>query len=229
MTTIPRSEHPRPQRYRSAWTSLNGEWRFAFDPEEIGEQERWYIPATELTFRHIYGRPLRGKTKNLRINVPFPWESKLSGVERPDYKGAGWYERSFTVPAEWAGLTPFLNFGAVDWHARVWVNGLLAGENDNGYLPFSIDLSPFVQPGESATVTVRAYDVADASTLVGKQVPRWYTYSSGIWQSVWLEGRGASYVEEVLVTPDVAGEVAVMRLALHVAEAGSHTVRVQRG
>ncbi|MEZ4663631.1 MAG: hypothetical protein R2911_39355 [Caldilineaceae bacterium] len=77
----------------------------------------------------------------MTITVPFPWESPASGVERPDYKGAGWYEREFTIPADWQGLTPYLNFGAVDWHARVWINGQLAGEHENGYLPFSIDLS----------------------------------------------------------------------------------------
>ena len=134
---------------------------------------------------------------HLRSTCPSPGRVPLSGVCRPDYKGAGWYEREFTVPAEWAGLTPFLNFGAIDWHARVWINGRFVAEHDNGYLPFSVDLSKHVQPGESAVVTVRAYDIAEATTLVGKQVPWWYTHSSGIWQTVWLEGRAPSHITAI--------------------------------
>ncbi len=144
-----------------------------------------------------------------------------------EYKGAAWYTREITVPDEWDGLTPWLHFGAVDWSARVWINGRFAAEHDNGYLPFAIDLSDFVQPGETATVTVRAFDVADAATLVGKQVPWWYTHSSGIWQTVWLEGRAPSHITNVRVEPDVAGEQAEVTLRLFVDEAGSHTLRLR--
>ena len=86
MNTIPRPEHPFPQQQRTDWLSLNGSWRFAFDPELIGEQNRWFVPAANHTYRHIDGPPMRGKAKNLTINVPFPWESTVSGVERTDYK-----------------------------------------------------------------------------------------------------------------------------------------------
>ncbi len=223
MTKIPRPEHPRPYFQRTEWQSLNGPWRFAFDPDLIGEQMRWYLPDSG-QIANLYGPPRSGGGKNLEITVPFPWESKLSGVERTDYKGAAWYEREVDVPSEWAGKRVYLNFEAVDWQARVWVNGIFAGENDNGYLPFSIDLSRFVEPGKTALVVVRAYDVADASTMVGKQVPRWYTYSSGIWGSVWLEARAANHIDKVRVTPDVAGAQAKMKLDLNVAQAGAFTL-----
>jgi len=225
MTRIPRSEHPRPYFQRADWLSLNGLWHFAFDPDLIGEQLRWYLPASGQN-ANLYGPPRTAGAKNLEITVPFPWESKLSGVERTDYKGAAWYEREVFVPSEWAGKRVYLNFEAVDWQARVWVNGIFAGENDNGYLPFSIDLSRFVEPGETAFVVVRAYDVADASTMVGKQVPRWYTYSSGIWGSVWLEARAVNHITSVRVTPDVAGEQAQMRFDLSLAEAGAFSLTV---
>ena len=176
MTDIPRPEHPRPDLQRDAWHNLNGAWRFAFDPHAIGEQMRWYTP---------------GSPKELTIHTPFPWESRLSGVVAPDYKGAAWYEREVTVPAAWQGLTPILHFGAVDSLARVWVDGKLAAESENGYLPITVNLADYAAPGDTVTVTVRAYDIAEAATWVGKQVPRWYTYSSGIWQTVWLEGRAA--------------------------------------
>ncbi len=214
MTSTSKSQHPDPRHQRSHYLSLNGPWHFAFDPRTDGER------------RHL-GMRNNAIPGDLTINVPFPWESQLSGVARPDYKGAAWYTREFTVPAEWKGLTPWLHFGAVDWNARVWINGRFAAEHDNGYLPFAIDLRDFVQPGETATVVVRAFDVADAATLVGKQVPWWYTHSSGIWQTVWLEGRAPSHIESLRIEPDVTREQALVTLRLFVAEAGAYTLRLR--
>lgn len=225
MSTIFRPEHPEPRFQRAQWLNLNGPWQFAFDPNLIGEQARWYL-QNRYSNPPLYGTRFRIEQKPLTINVPFPWESPLSGVTRPDYKGAGWYEREFTVPAEWEGLTPFLNFGAIDWHARVWINGRLAAEHDHGYLPFSIDLSKFVKPGEQAVVTVRAYDIAEVTTLVGKQVPWWYTHSSGIWQTVWLEGRAPSHLTAIRFEPDVAQEQVQVKLEVQVAQAGTYTIQV---
>jgi hypothetical protein len=219
-------EHPDPRLQRAKWQSLNGPWHFAFDPGLIGEQEHWYLRNSRGTVAPAIGRH-QSEGGKLTINVPFPWESPLSGVARPDYKGAGWYERDFTVPADWAGLSPFLNFGAVDWLARVWINGRLVAENENGYLPFSIDLTPHVRPGETATVVVRAFDIAEASTLVGKQVPRWYTHSSGIWQSVWLEGRAPTHVTAIRIEPRVERQDAIVKLKLRAAQAGPCVVRIR--
>nr|HRJ43815.1 glycoside hydrolase family 2 TIM barrel-domain containing protein [Caldilineaceae bacterium] len=215
----PRPDYPRPYLRRAEWRSLNGPWRFAFDPHVHGEQMGW----------HRGGGPSTGSGgggKELTISVPFPWESPLSGVAAPEYRGAGWYEREVTIPAEWTGVRPFLNFNAVDWSARVWVNGQMAAEHDNGYLPFSIDLSEYAQPGETVTVTLRAWDIAEATTLVGKQVPHWYTYSSGIWQSVWLEPRAASHITGVAISPDVANQQASAQVDLSVATAGSYRLRL---
>ena len=214
MTQIPRPEHPRPDQQRDQWVNLNGPWRFAFDPRAIGEQERWH-------------RPIRGRPKNLSIIVPYPWESRLSGVAAPEYKGAAWYEREITVPREWQGLKPFLHFGAVDWNARVWLDGRLVAEHENGYLPFYVDLSPHLKPGESARLDVRAFDIADAATLVGKQVPRWYTCTSGIWQTVWLEARAPSHVSNIRVVPDVAREQARVDATLCIAAAGAFVLRLR--
>ena len=216
MTHTPRPDYPRPYLRRDEWRSLNGPWRFAFDPHVVGEQMGWH-------------RSRPGKSagsKELTITVPFPWESPLSGVAAPEYRGAGWYAREVTIPGEWTGVRPFLNFNAVDWSARVWVNGQIAAENDNGYLPFSIDLSPFAAAGETVTVTVRAWDIAEATTLVGKQVPHWYTYSSGIWQSVWLEARPASHITGVAISPDVANAQAAAQVDLSIAAAGSYRLRL---
>ncbi len=188
--TIPRPEHPRPDFRREPWINLNGAWHFKFDENLVGEGLRWYQTGT-------VGRS--GST----IVVPFPWESRLSGQGRTDFKGAGWYERDVTIPAAWAGLDPILHFGAVDWEARVWVDGQLVAEHANGYLPFSCNLRDVAAAGATVRLTVRAFDIADAATLVGKQVPRWYTHSSGIWQTVWLEGRRSSHIQEIPIVPDL--------------------------
>ena len=210
----PRPEHPRPYFERQHWVNLNGPWHFSFDEGLIGEQSRWYMPNVPFA-------------QQLTINVPFPWESKLSGVERTTYKGAGWYQREVTIPAEWGNLVPYLNFEAVDWHARVWINGELAAEHENGYLPFSIDLSPYAKAGETVTVTVRAFDIAEASTLVGKQVPFWYIHSSGIWQTVWLEGRAPNHIASVQIAPDVANQRAQAAIALSSRSQGNTTLRIR--
>ncbi len=188
--TLPRPEHPRPDFHRDPWINLNGLWHFKFDENLVGEGLRWHQTGTV-------------SRSGSAIVVPFPWESRLSGQGRTDFKGAGWYERDITVPAEWAGLEPILHFGAVDWEARVWVNGRLVAEHANGYLPFACNLREVAAPGDTVRLTVRAFDIADASTLVGKQVPRWYTHSSGIWQTVWLEGRGSSHIKEMPIVPDL--------------------------
>ena len=210
---LPRPEHPRPNLQRDPWVTLNGPWRFALDPDGIGEHRRWHR-------RGIGSGDLQ------TIAVPYPWESDLSGVAARDYGGAAWYEREITIPPEWEGLHPHLHFGAIDWSARVWLDGRLIAEHDNGYLPFSCDLEPHLRPGETGVLRVRAYDIADAATPLGKQVPHWYTYSSGIWQSVWLEGRPADYVAAVRITPDIEREQAEVELTLHVAEGGHFVVRL---
>ena len=211
---IPRPEHPRPDLQREQWLNLNGPWHFGFDPRAVGEQERWH-PAGA------------GPRKDQTINVPFPWESALSGVAARDYKGAAWYEREITVPADWAGRRVFLHFGAVDWSARVWLNGRLIAEHENGYLPFSVDVTDQVGPGQSAILTVRAYDIADSATLVGKQVLYWYTHTSGIWQTVWLEARAPSHVENLQITPDLPNEQVEVLVTLTAARSGAYRLRLR--
>src|SRR5688500_14449450 len=113
----PRAEHPRPIFRREPWLSLNGKWRFGFDPREIGEQSRWYRLAHPELRPHradaaqgaiaagLNFEPGRGTRTGDpfadEIVVPFPWESQLSGIGNVDYKGAAWYQRILTVPAEW--------------------------------------------------------------------------------------------------------------------------------
>ncbi len=121
-TSIPRPEYPRPDFRRDNWLNLNGAWGFRIDPDNAGEAGAWYAPESP---------EIRGQ-----IVVPFPWQSKLSGVENLLHRGVAWYRRAIQVPAAWAGQRTVLHFGAVDYFAKVWVNGKLMGEHEGGYTPF---------------------------------------------------------------------------------------------
>lgn len=187
---IPWPEHPRPDFQRSPWVNLNGQWAFDFDPQDVGEKEQWFA-----TDKHAFSK---------KITVPFPWESKLSGISDKDYKGVAWYSREITLPdgEGWKGKDAWLIVGACDWEAKVWINGKPAVEHVGGYLPFEVNLSRFGKPGEKVTVVIRAKDLTDAQQPTGKQI-NWYTRTSGIWQTVYLEARGRAHVTTLRCLPDV--------------------------
>ncbi len=178
-------EYPRPQMVRSEWKNLNGLWNYAIRP--LGEQ-----PAA-----------FDGE-----ILVPFAVESSLSGVgERLGSKNELWYERTFEISPKWNGKRILLHFGAVDWKADVWVNGISVGSHTGGYTPFSFDITAALAKGEN-TLRVRVWDPTDEGYQPrGKQVNTpngiWYTPVSGIWQTVWLEAVPQQYIREVRTTPDL--------------------------
>ena len=193
-TTIQRWEHPRPDFVRPEWQNLNGTWKFDFDPKDIGEQEAWFE-----TGRHKFRQ---------QITVPFPWEAPLSGIENHEYKGVAWYEREFVVPANWRRERVWLKFGALDWLGKVWVNGQFVGKHEGGYTPFEFDVTRFVEFGKVNRLTVRAYDQTEPWQPTGKQI-HWYTRTSGIWQTVYLEACPSEVrFEQIHVHPDIDAQQA---------------------
>lgn len=199
---IPRPEYPRPDFQRDAWSNLNGEWDFVIDPDDKGLAEEWFLPTADAIRETIM--------------VPFPWQSKLSGVENLTHHGVAWYRREFSVPTEWQTKRTVLHFGAVDYIADMWINGQHIGSHEGGYTPFEFDITDFLVPGDNV-VTVRVDDPADLREIPhGKQssLPAnpWddcdFTTISGIWQTVWLETRPASYIESARISPDVPAEQA---------------------
>ncbi|MFG3365831.1 PA14 domain-containing protein [Streptomyces sp. NPDC048156] len=186
-------EYPRPQLTRDAWQNLNGEWQFA--AAKSGD------------------KPPVGKQLGEKILVPYPVESQLSGIER--HEDRMWYRRTFTVPAGWKvgdGKRLQLNFGAVDWQSEVYVNGTKVAEHKGGYDKFSADVTDALKPGRTQELIVGVYDPTDAqggeNPPVGKQrldpSGIWYTPSSGIWQTVWMEPVAADHAADLKITPDVA-------------------------
>ncbi|HWC73604.1 MAG TPA: glycoside hydrolase family 2 TIM barrel-domain containing protein [Gemmatimonadales bacterium] len=177
---IPLPEHPRPDFQRAEWLTLNGRWRFAFDPRDDGERLGWP----------------RGVLPGEReILVPFSWGAPLSGV--PDSGNIGWYARQITVPASWNGRRVFLVIGACDWRTTVWLDGRKLGEHQGGYTPFTFELPRQLAKGPH-WVVLRVDDTPHPFKLEGKQG---YGPARGIWQTVYLEARGSAPLQAVHFTP----------------------------
>ena len=179
---IPFSEYPRPQLRRDSYLCLNGPWSF-----EIHSQRHVEIPN--------------------KITVPFPPESRLSGVEdiiQPN--DVLIYRRTFEKPDGFRGGRTILHFGAVDQRATVALNGQMLGEHEGGYLPFSFDITTALHAGENE-LTVTVTDPLDHDLPWGKQRydrgGMWYTPVSGIWQTVWIECVPELYIQSLRVEPSL--------------------------
>jgi beta-galactosidase/beta-glucuronidase len=197
---LPRPEYPRPQFRRPEWTNLNGEWAFAFDDEDAGLARGWHrVPAQDL---RSGDSPF-----DWRITVPFCYQSELSGIGDPSFHDVVWYARTFAPSPD--GERLLLHFGAVDYRAAVWVNGTQVAEHEGGHTPFSADVTPALTEGENVVV-VRAEDPSrDATIPRGKQYWKersegiFYTRTTGIWQTVWLEPVGRRRIDSLRLSPDV--------------------------
>lgn len=188
---VPRAEHPRPDMQRNHWINLNGSWEFV---ETDDDNAKFLEPASQY-LDHII--------------VPFCRESELSGLNRKHFVRNVWYRRNFTIPSDWKENRVLLHIGACDWRTQVWVNGNLCGEHFGGSAPITCDITCVLKDGEN-TVVIHAYD--DVRTGVqagGKQSTRpesygcVYTRTTGIWQTVWLESVGKTYIHRFRVYPDV--------------------------
>lgn len=195
MTNKPklREDYPRPQFQRSSWMTLNGEWDFEFDDQDVGKAQRWYEQPDF----------------SQKINVPFAYQSELSGIGNTDMHDIVWYKKTVAFPATFAGKRLILHFGAVDYLAWVWVNGEMVKFHEGGHTPFAVDITDAVRDDENVIV-VKAQDFNREVTLPrGKQFweekPRgiWYTQTTGIWQSVWVEAVSDIYLHKVKYRPDI--------------------------
>ncbi len=160
------------------------------------------------------------------ILVPFAVESSLSGVGKTVGKDNNlWYHREFTVPSSWKGQNVMLNFGAVDYKADVYVNDIKVAEHIGGFVPFSVDITPYLKQGKQSLV-VKVWDPTDAGYQgIGKQISKpngiWYTPVTGIWQTVWMEPVAANHIEAVNTVPDIDNGTLTVDVPLSAPAAGS--------
>lgn len=182
----PLAEYPRPQFERKDWTCLNGEYDYAITGENAAKPTSY----------------------DGKILVPFSVESELSGVNKPLSSSERlWYRRYFTLGSEYAGKRTILHFCAVDWQCQVWVNDVEIGSHTGGYNPFEFDITDALKDGENELV-VKVYDPTDdGHQQRGKQklkpVGFWYTATSGIWQTVWLEPVSENRIKSFRLLPDI--------------------------
>ena len=212
MTAVPSSAaidsaYPRPLLVREHWQDLTGPWGFATDAGDHGRTANWHLDPAPFT---------------RTITVPYPPESELSGVRERDCPPVVWYCRSLRLEdTPGAGQRLLLHFGAVDYRAHVWFNGVHVGEHEGGHTPFTLDVTDAVAPGEEQILVVRAEDERDDATQPrGKQDWRpephgvWYHRTTGIWQPVWAEVVPDLHVRRLHWTPDVPGAAVALELEL---------------
>ncbi|MBP5274589.1 MAG: hypothetical protein ILO36_06625, partial [Abditibacteriota bacterium] len=195
-----REEYPRPQFEREDWMNLNGPWNYAFDFSLSGEEHGWSSDTSAMTGT---------------INVPFCPESSLSGVGYTDFIPAIWYSRSFSVPDAWKGKRVFLNFGAVDYETKAFINGKEAGTHTGGGASFGFDITGLLKDGTNTVVVYAKDETRGGFQPRGKQSERlgsygcMYTRTTGIWQTVWLEAAGEAYIESVKTETDIDNGFAI--------------------
>ncbi|KAG0148533.1 hypothetical protein CROQUDRAFT_654832 [Cronartium quercuum f. sp. fusiforme G11] len=191
----PWPEYPRPHSKRLVWLNLNGIWQL-----KIGQSSL-----------DLDAPPFGGTGFNQEILVPFCVESALSGIMESHTHL--WYRKTFKIPETWKGKKVLLNFGAVDYEATVFLNGQQITSHQGGFDKFSVELQNLKPTGEDNELLVFVYDPTDTggTKVVGKQTLRpshvFYTATTGIWQTVFLEPVPETYVTKINVNANMHGLV----------------------
>lgn len=190
--------HPNPQFMRKNWQSLNGSWDFSFDDKDQGIQEEWY----------------EGIPEGLTIEVPFSYETELSGIHDTDQHPIVWYQKIINVTEN---KPIIIHFEGSDYETTLYVNGKKVGEHCGGYTAFEFDLTNFVKTGENQLV-VRVKDSIDCDQPRGKQrwlkdnFGCWYIQTTGIWKTVWLEYVEEKHIEYAKLTPSYDEKLILIEL-----------------
>lgn len=201
-------DYSRPQFVRTDWENLNGTWDFGFDDENAGEKKKWY-------------QEFKGDKK---INVPFTYETKLSGIQDETRHDFIWYHRTISVDGEKLENNRYiLHFEGSDFITKVWVNGAYAGSHRGGYARCSFDVTNLVHDGENE-LTVKVEDSYDPQQPRGKQrwikenFGCWYIQTTGIWKTVWSEYVPKIGLASVKMTPDLQNAALKLEYEVDAAE-----------
>lgn len=240
---VPRPEYPRPDRQRGQvegvdWLNLNGPWQFRFDGRRAGIDEQWFLLAgpdwrDQIIVPFCWESLAAWNEGDAAGNESY-YATRVFldpvGVTRENYRSApryevGWYRRAFEVPdlPAWQGRRVVLTIGASDYFTTLWCNGERVGEREGGYLPLEFDLTEALARTDPrrALVVIRVEDPMDNSEQpVGKQWG-WYTPTSGIWQTVFVEPRPAVHIDRFRAIPDI--DRAVVRFEVHCCNTGPTT------
>lgn len=186
-------DYPRPQFVRDNWENLNGIWDFKFDDENCGEQEQWFK-----TFK-----------SELTIQVPFTYETKLSGIQEESRHDNIWYHKTIQVDGTRLKKNNYIiHFEGSDFVTKLWVNGQYAGSHKGGYARFSFDITKLIKDGTNH-LTVKVEDSFDMQQPRGKQrwinqnFGCWYVQTTGIWKTVWTEYVPKISLKQVKMTPNL--------------------------
>lgn len=184
-------DYPRPQFIRKEWENLNGEWNFLFDDNDEGETKKYFIDFPKKSI----------------INVPFTYETKMSGIEDESIHYIVWYNKKINISKEQIrNKKTILHFEGSDYITKVWVNGTYIGKNVGGYSRFSFDIEKYIIEGEN-DITVKVEDSLSKDQPRGKQRYKkeswkcWYVQTTGIWKTVWLEWTSKEYIKNIKATP----------------------------
>lgn len=199
-----KKDYPRPQLVRQEWENLNGTWDFLFDDRNVGEKEKYYAKFPG----------------ELQIQVPFTYETKLSGIGDEKRHDHVWYRKTFKADKNRLDKENLmLHFEGSDFYTKVWVNGELAGSHRGGYSRFSFDISGFIIDGENEIV-VKADDSFDMAQPRGKQRWKdenfgcWYVQTTGIWKTVWMEYVPVINLASLKITPLLDKDCAELELEI---------------
>jgi hypothetical protein len=208
----PLPEYPRPQMVRERWLNLNGTWEYAVRAKALAAPA-----AYEAT-----------------ILVPFPPQSRLSRVEKSvDPHDRIWYRRTFTIPPAWSGQRLLLHFGAVDWECQVMLNGVVVGSHRGGYDAFTCDISSAIRASGEQELVVSAWNPVEGGQPRGKQSLHpggiFYTPTTGIWQTVWLEPVPEAHLSGLTLVTDVDRGTLTLTAAAACRDGDGVAVVVTRG
>ena len=191
---IPRNEHPNPNFKRENYEILNGEWEFEFDFGNSGVNREMFKNCS------VFSK---------KITVPFCVESELSGIGYKDFIPAVWYRKKINITKEQLENRVFIIFGAVDFHAKLYVNEVEAGEHFGGYTTFRIELTKYLKEGENTLTLYVEDDTRSFMQARGKQSEEFYSHgcdytrTTGIWQTVYLEFVKKDYIKNFKVYPNI--------------------------
>ena len=212
----PLNTFPRPDFARSRWQSLDGTWQFAFSDEVS-------VSEAELAIGRGYDRS---------IQVPFCYQCAQSGIGDKTYHECVWYARTLFLTIDQCAGSVLLNFGAVDYEARLYVNGQFVGAHSGGFAQFGFDIAPYAMPGEN-TIVLCVHDDRAVDRPRGKQSwleqpdRCWYTPTTGIWRSVWVEFTAKQHITELRLLPDIDRRCVVTDLRFSAPVSGQLTVRIR--